>query len=452
MAAAFTTHDLPTVVGLFSGTDVAAQQRLGLHPNVAGLEKAVPPARTWAGLADPDDDDETLVLRLHEVLAASPATLVAVTLDDLALVAERPNMPGTIDEWPNWRIALPEPLEDVLATAHAAGAALSAGLGPGLAAAAGLGLLDADGALLVVRLAGDRVELVQGQAVGAGLVVVERDEHLTGPDDRRDAGDDPVDLAPGRPTRTTSPVRTPSAEPSTSLISTHASGASRSSIGTRPVLVRVCQCSTVRPVFSRSGNSGRGMSRSSWRIATCSRTRRWGWGSARRRRGGATRQRHVGVVGGAGPLDAAGRVDPLVGDPAVVAQPSRGHPPPLGERVGGRRPAEEPRRAARLLGQGEEDVEVGPGLAGRRHGGPHAGHPALAVRERALLLAPDGGGEHDVGEVGGRGLEAVLHDEQVEPAQRVLEDIAVGNDTTGLVPIIQSALILPFMTVLMMSG
>ena len=29
-------------------------------------------------------------------------------------VEERPNMPGTIDEWPNWRIALPMPLEAIL--------------------------------------------------------------------------------------------------------------------------------------------------------------------------------------------------------------------------------------------------------------------------------------------------------------------------------------------------
>jgi 4-alpha-glucanotransferase len=39
---------------------------------------------------------------------------VLLTLDDAAAVADRPNMPGTIDEWPNWRIALPAPVEDLL--------------------------------------------------------------------------------------------------------------------------------------------------------------------------------------------------------------------------------------------------------------------------------------------------------------------------------------------------
>jgi len=28
-------------------------------------------------------------------------------------VEERPNMPGTVDEWPNWSIALPLPLEEI---------------------------------------------------------------------------------------------------------------------------------------------------------------------------------------------------------------------------------------------------------------------------------------------------------------------------------------------------
>ncbi|MDP1820100.1 MAG: 4-alpha-glucanotransferase [Acidimicrobiales bacterium] len=114
-AAALTTHDLPTIVGLVSGSDLAEQERLGLEPNRAGVEEAVARLLAWTGLTA-DDDPAELVVRLHELLAASPAMLVAATLDDLALVAERPNMPGTIDEWPNWRIALPVALEDLLAS------------------------------------------------------------------------------------------------------------------------------------------------------------------------------------------------------------------------------------------------------------------------------------------------------------------------------------------------
>ena len=39
--------------------------------------------------------------------------LVTATLDDVLAVEERPNMPGTIDERPNWSIALPVPIDDL---------------------------------------------------------------------------------------------------------------------------------------------------------------------------------------------------------------------------------------------------------------------------------------------------------------------------------------------------
>ena len=32
-------------------------------------------------------------------------------LDDAVGMLRRPNLPGTVDEWPNWRIPLPVPLE-----------------------------------------------------------------------------------------------------------------------------------------------------------------------------------------------------------------------------------------------------------------------------------------------------------------------------------------------------
>jgi 4-alpha-glucanotransferase len=38
-------------------------------------------------------------------------------------VAERPNMPATTDEWPNWCIALPRPVETLKDSALARGIA-----------------------------------------------------------------------------------------------------------------------------------------------------------------------------------------------------------------------------------------------------------------------------------------------------------------------------------------
>ena len=57
---------------------------------------------------------------------------MAATLEDALGVTERPNMPGTVDSWPNWSLALPVPLEDLETdpVVAAVGGALSAGRAP----------------------------------------------------------------------------------------------------------------------------------------------------------------------------------------------------------------------------------------------------------------------------------------------------------------------------------
>jgi 4-alpha-glucanotransferase len=47
----------------------------------------------------------------YRALAAAPSRVILATLDDALAVVERPNMPGTTTEWPNWSLALPIPLE-----------------------------------------------------------------------------------------------------------------------------------------------------------------------------------------------------------------------------------------------------------------------------------------------------------------------------------------------------
>lgn len=54
---------------------------------------------------------ETVVARVHAALASAPSRIVTATLDDAMAVEERPNMPATTTEWPNWRLALPRPIE-----------------------------------------------------------------------------------------------------------------------------------------------------------------------------------------------------------------------------------------------------------------------------------------------------------------------------------------------------
>jgi 4-alpha-glucanotransferase len=68
------------------------------------------------GLLAPGERDlEAIVAALHGLLARSPAMLVAATLEDAVGARERPNVPGTTGERPNWSLALPVPLDDLAA-------------------------------------------------------------------------------------------------------------------------------------------------------------------------------------------------------------------------------------------------------------------------------------------------------------------------------------------------
>jgi 4-alpha-glucanotransferase len=62
----------------------------------------------------PDAPLDEVIEALHRRLAASPAILVATTLEDALRVAERPNLPGTVQsQRNNWSLSLPVPLEEL---------------------------------------------------------------------------------------------------------------------------------------------------------------------------------------------------------------------------------------------------------------------------------------------------------------------------------------------------
>jgi 4-alpha-glucanotransferase len=105
-----TTHDLPTVAGLWTGADLEAQRALGLSPNEAGTREIRRRVRRMTR-AGADTSVEEVIARVHEQLGRAPSRILTATLEDGMAVDERPNMPATNDEWPNWRLALPQPIE-----------------------------------------------------------------------------------------------------------------------------------------------------------------------------------------------------------------------------------------------------------------------------------------------------------------------------------------------------
>ena len=107
---AVTTHDLPTVAGVLDGSDFRAQQELGMNPNEESSMRLRHRLLDWTG-SDGQADAGEVIVRAYDDLAASPCMLLVAGLEDALAVSERPNMPGTVDEWPNWKRPLPVPLD-----------------------------------------------------------------------------------------------------------------------------------------------------------------------------------------------------------------------------------------------------------------------------------------------------------------------------------------------------
>jgi len=111
--AAISTHDLPTVAGLWTGADLTEQREQGtgtdeeLERGRASLLAHLP------GLPD-DATAEQAVERAHRLLARAPSALLSATLDDAVGEVRRPNMPGA-GHRPNWSLPLPVPVEDLAA-------------------------------------------------------------------------------------------------------------------------------------------------------------------------------------------------------------------------------------------------------------------------------------------------------------------------------------------------
>jgi 4-alpha-glucanotransferase len=111
--AAVTTHDLPTIAGLWTGSDLAEQREYGLGTDEE-LERGRASLLEHLGDVPADASPADAVVAAYRRLATAPSTLLSATLDDALAVERRPNMPGANDR-PNWCLPLPVPTEELAA-------------------------------------------------------------------------------------------------------------------------------------------------------------------------------------------------------------------------------------------------------------------------------------------------------------------------------------------------
>ena len=110
----FNTHDISTYAGWRSFSDLKLKRSLGIDPGESDDAR-------WHALAMLSD-----ILRHHAIdrhdlyavagfLARTRSRLLAISLEDLLGVVDQPNIPGTVNEHPNWRQRLPVAIDYIAA-------------------------------------------------------------------------------------------------------------------------------------------------------------------------------------------------------------------------------------------------------------------------------------------------------------------------------------------------
>ncbi len=130
----FGSHDLPSLSGWWQGTDIEVRQTLRLYPGsamerrereerkrdrrqlaMALTAEDLLPAR-YQDLERLDDvEARALAIAVYRYLHRSSARFLLVQFEDTLGVATQMNLPGTVDEHPNWRQRYPLPVTTLLA-------------------------------------------------------------------------------------------------------------------------------------------------------------------------------------------------------------------------------------------------------------------------------------------------------------------------------------------------
>jgi 4-alpha-glucanotransferase len=109
---AFNTHDLSTYAGWRSFSDLKLKRSLGIDPGESDEAR-------WHALGMLSEALRHQAIDGHDLyavttfLARTRSRLLVISLEDLLGVIDQPNIPGTVNEHPNWRQRLPVALDKI---------------------------------------------------------------------------------------------------------------------------------------------------------------------------------------------------------------------------------------------------------------------------------------------------------------------------------------------------
>jgi (1->4)-alpha-D-glucan 1-alpha-D-glucosylmutase len=107
------THDLPTMAGFWAGSDISLRKSLNLMSDNQIAEMRIERENAKAKLAmamgragllkSEEKPDAMPIAEIHRYVARTPSSLLLVQIEDILGEMDQANMPGTVDEHPNWR-------------------------------------------------------------------------------------------------------------------------------------------------------------------------------------------------------------------------------------------------------------------------------------------------------------------------------------------------------------
>jgi len=135
--ATVSTHDLHTLVGWWTGRDLQWRRDLNLYPNTEmrdneeagrpGDREALLAAMVDYGLLNGEFKDLNDKERMHllslcvqKFLGESNSAIQLIPLEDALELEEQVNIPGTIEEHPNWKRKIPIPVDAIWHNKNAA--------------------------------------------------------------------------------------------------------------------------------------------------------------------------------------------------------------------------------------------------------------------------------------------------------------------------------------------
>jgi 4-alpha-glucanotransferase len=114
------THDLSTYAGWRSFGDLKLKRSIGIDPGESDDAR-------WQALTALSDTLRAHGVEGHDLyavtgfLARTKSRLLTISLEDILGLLDQPNIPGTVDEHPNWRRRLPVAVGDISAAIDTAG-------------------------------------------------------------------------------------------------------------------------------------------------------------------------------------------------------------------------------------------------------------------------------------------------------------------------------------------